>query len=138
MSYAMSWRYSGLTLIIILALGLAHCGRVVAGTEKVPPSWLTPPSHNDPESRLAMGEKLPLRCADISSLELIKGISDTLAFELLERRYEIMRAALQGSHVEAIQKAQGVGDKTAEKLLPYIDLTAPCSVTERYEVWEAP
>lgn len=83
-----------------------------------------------------MGEKLPLECADISSLELIKGISDTLAFELLEKRYEIMRAAFTESPVDAIQRAHGVGEKTAEKILPYLDLTAPCSVTERYEVWE--
>lgn len=83
-----------------------------------------------------MGEKLPLECADISSLELIKGVSDTLAFEILEKRYDIMRAALKGSHLEAIQRAHGIGAKTGERLLTYLDLTARCSVTENYEVWD--
>jgi Holliday junction resolvasome RuvABC DNA-binding subunit len=82
-----------------------------------------------------MGEKLPLECADISSLELIKGISDTLAFELLSKRYEIMRAAFQETRVKALQRAHGIGEKTAEKLLTYLDLTARCSGTEPYEVW---
>jgi len=134
----MSWRYSGLTLILILALLVAHAGLVCKRAENIPPTWLSPPPLDDPESRLAMGEKLPLECADISNLELIKGISDTLAHELLEKRYEIMRAALKGPHMEAIKRARGVGEKTAERLLTYLDLTAPCSITERYEVWEAP
>lgn len=131
-----SWRYSGLTLIIFLALLVAHSVRVFKRPEIVPPSWLTLPSHDDPESRLAMGEKLPLECADVSSLELIKGISDTLAFEILDKRYDIMRSAFTGSHLEAIQRAHGIGEKTAKKLLMYIDLTTPCSVSQRYEVWE--
>ena len=82
-----------------------------------------------------MGEKLPLACADISSLELIKGISDTLAFELLAKRYDIMRAAFDGNDYEAIQKARGVGVKTGEYLLRYLDLTTRCGVSARYEVW---
>lgn len=117
---------------------MAQSVRVFNRAENIPQSWLTPPSHDDPESRLAMGEKLPLACADISNLELIKGISDSLADELLEKRYEIMRAALKESHLEAIKRARGVGEKTAVRLLTYLDLTAPCSITERYEVWEAP
>ena len=82
-----------------------------------------------------MGMKLPLECTDMWSLELLKGISDTLALELLDNRYEIMRAALNGSHIEAIKKARGVGDKTAEKLLEYLDLQERCVTTESYELW---
>lgn len=121
-----------------MALIPAQLASLFQKPENIPNSWLIPPSHEDPESRLAMGEKLPLACADISTLELIKGISDTLAFELLEKRYEIMRAARDGSHLEAIQRAHGVGKKTGEKLLKYLDLTTRCSITDRYEVWEAP
>ena len=82
-----------------------------------------------------MGERLPLACADISSLELIKGISDTLAFELLAKRYDIMRAAVDTDDRNAIQKAHGVGAKTAEHLVRYLDLTTRCTVSTRYDVW---
>jgi hypothetical protein len=134
----MSWRYAGLTAILLLTLVASHVPRVLKKRETIPPAWLIPPSSDDPESALAMGEKLALACADLSSIELIKGISDTLAFELLDKRHDIIRAALKGSQLDAIQRAHGIGAKTAEKLLPYIDLTAPCSVTERYEVLKDP
>lgn len=134
----MSWRYSGLTLIIVMALIPARLLLLLEKPEVIPNSWLVAPSPDDPETRLAMGEKLPLACADIATLELIKGISDVLAFELLEKRYEIMRAALNETHLEAIQRAHGVGKKTGEKLLNYLDLTTRCSAKDPYEVWEGP
>lgn len=82
-----------------------------------------------------MGHKLPLECANVWSLELIKGVSDTLAFEMLDKRFTIMRAALNGSHRQAIQKARGIGEKTGERLLEYLDLTERCEVQEQLEVW---
>jgi len=83
-----------------------------------------------------MGLKLPLECADMWSLELLKGISDTLALELLDRRYEIMSAAFTGSQIEALKKAHGVGDKTGEKLLRYLELRERCESPNAFEVWK--
>lgn len=83
-----------------------------------------------------MGQKLPIACADVWSLELIKGISDPLAVELIEKRFDIMRAALNGSHQEAIQKARGIGDKTGERLLQYLALTERCETHENLEIWK--
>ena len=83
-----------------------------------------------------MGFKLSLECADMWSLELLKGVSDTLALELLAKRYEIMRAARSASQVDAIKKAHGIGDKTAEKLLEYLDLKERCDLKESYKVWD--
>ncbi len=82
-----------------------------------------------------MGHKLPLACADMWALELLKGVSDTLALELIDKRYEIIRASFNTSPVEAIKKAHGIGDKTATKLLEYLDLQERCHISEPYEMW---
>lgn len=132
----MSWRYTGLSFIFIIGALAGRLLSILVPREPIPLSWLDPPSHEDPEGRLAMGLKLSLACADMWSLELLKGVSDTLALELIEKRYEIMRAAFTGSQVEAIKKAHGIGDKTAEKLLEYLDLRERCGRTEQYHVWD--
>ena len=130
----MSWRYTGLSFILIFGALAGRLPSILVPREPIPLSWLDPPSHEDPEGRLAMGLKLSLACADMWSLELLKGVSDTLALELIDKRYEIMRAAFNGSQVEAIKKAHGIGDKTAEKLLAYLDLQERCERIERYEL----
>ncbi len=131
----MAWRYTGLSILILLSFAAMRIPPLLAPPLKVDPSWLIPPSHDDPEGRLAMGLKLPLECANVWSVELIKGVSDTLAFELIDKRFDIIRAALNGSHREAIQKAHGIGEKTGERLLEYLDLTERCDVEEHLEVW---
>lgn len=83
-----------------------------------------------------MGLKLPLACADLWSLELLKGVSDRLALELIENRSAIIKAAADGSDLNAIQQAHGVGEKTAAQLLEYLDLTERCQVKEQFEIWK--
>jgi hypothetical protein len=81
----------------------------------------------DPESTLAARDKLPLACADAANLELIGGVSDTLAFELVEKRDRILNGAQTGLHSEeALQLAHGIGAATARKLLSYLSLSATC------------
>ncbi len=82
-----------------------------------------------------MGYRLPIECANVWSLELIKGFSDTLAMELLDKRFEIMRAALDEPHLDALRRARGIGDKTAELFLRYLDLTERCTTTDRLLMW---
>ena len=84
---------------------------------------------------MAMGLKLPLQCANIFSLELIKGVSDTLAVELLTSRFDIIGHARTGSHVDAIQRAKGVGETTAKRLLVYIDLAERCETPGNLTIW---
>jgi hypothetical protein len=132
----MSWRYTGLSILLILVTVLVRLPSLMPPPSDIPQAWLDPPSHEDPEGRLAMGLKLPLECADMWSLELLKGISDTLALELLDRRYEIMSAAFTGSQIEALKKAHGVGDKTGEKLLRYLELRERCESPNAFEVWK--
>lgn len=131
----MSWRYTGLSIILILAAVAARIPSLIPSRETIPTAWLEPPAYDDPEGRLAMGFKMPLECADMWSLELLKGVSDTLALELIDKRYEIMRASFTTSDVDAIKRAHGVGDKTATKLLEYLDLQERCHINEPYEVW---
>lgn len=73
-----------------------------------------------------MGYPLPLACANVWSLELIKGISDTLALELIDKRREIVAAATREAPHSALQRAHGIGDKVANKLLRYISVTERC------------
>ncbi len=87
---------------------------------------------NDAESLLASGHPLPLLCADISSLELIPGISDNTAVQLLEKRDAIIRAERHGSIEESLQLARGIGTKTATKLARYLIANGVCDNAERY------
>ena len=73
-----------------------------------------------------MEYKLPLLCANVWSLELLKGISDTLAFEIVAKRFEIARSVRSEGHLNALQHAHEIGDKTAVKRLPYLELTERC------------
>ena len=82
-----------------------------------------------------MGYQLPLACANVWSLELIKGISDTLAFELIEKRREILIAATRESPESAIQRAHGVGEKVAPKLLRYLSVTERCHDPNQMELF---
>jgi hypothetical protein len=131
----MSWRHTALSLLILLCFLTTRMYLLLSPPPPIEPSWFIPPPHDDPEGRLAMGFKLPLSCADVWSLELLKGVSDTLAFELVAKRYEIMRAALNESPAAALGKARGIGDTTAAKLLKYLDLTERCEISEEFEVW---
>jgi hypothetical protein len=132
----MSWRYTGLSILILVAFLAMKIPPLLSSSPEVQPSWLLPPSYDDPEGRLAMGYKLPLQCADVWSLELLKGISDTLAFEIMAKRFEIARSVRSEGEINALQHAHGIGEKTASKLLPYLDLTERCEVSEKFEVWD--
>jgi hypothetical protein len=131
----MSWRHTALALLVLTCFLTTRIYLLLSAPQSTESSWFNPPPHDDPEGRLAMGFKLPLSCADVWSLELLKGVSDTLAFEMVAKRYEIMRAALTESPAEALGKARGIGDTTAAKLLRYLDLTERCELSEEFEVW---
>jgi hypothetical protein len=129
----MLWRYTGLCVLILLTFLGVRISSFFSPSPRFDPAWLNPPVHDDPEGRLAIGLKLPLACANVWSVELIKGVSDTLALELIDKRFEIMRAAFNGSQMDAIQRARGVGAKTAQQLLRYLDLTGRCELQEKFD-----
>jgi hypothetical protein len=114
----MSWRYTGLSILILVAFLAMKIPPLLSPSPEVQPSWLLPPSYDDPEGRLAMGYKLPLQCADVWSLELLKGISDTLAFEIVAKRFEIARSVRSEGELNALQHAHGIGGKPRASFSP--------------------
>ncbi|MEY4668276.1 MAG: hypothetical protein RL518_975 [Pseudomonadota bacterium] len=134
----MSWRHTGLSVITLLTFLGMKIPPLLARPPETASSWFVPPSHEDPEGRLAMGDTLALECLNVWSAELIKGVSDKLALELLDKRFAVMRAATTSSPLEAIQSVPGVGEKTAHRLLEYLDLRGRCETQERFEMWRHP
>lgn len=128
----MTWRYSILSLLIIVIALARALTLILRAPQEVPHEWLAVPPHSDPEGRLAMGQRIALACADHSALILIKGVSDTLAEELLSKRIEIIEAADEVGEEAALQRARGVGKKTAAKLVRAISLTERCEEYEPY------
>lgn len=59
-----------------------------------------------------------LNTADAAELDLLPGIGETLAGRILEYREQI-GGFIQ---VEQLLEVQGIGEKTLEKLRPYVEL----------------
>jgi len=104
-----------------------------------PISWLQSthvnPTPTDAESELATGDRIPLGCADISSLELIPGISDTIAISLIEKREEIQHSFEKTSLESSLQIARGIGPKNASKIARYLDVERPCTQADSYRLF---
>jgi hypothetical protein len=68
----------------------------------------------------------------MSDLELIPGVSDNLAKELLDKRDRIIAHARNHSAKEALQLARGVGVHKAEVLSSLLSLENACHQGEIY------
>ena len=80
----------------------------------------------DAESRLALGGKMRFESAEIYELELVPGISDSLAQNILRKKAAILFEAErlpEEKQSKALELAHGVGEKRAESLLRYLDLS---------------
>jgi hypothetical protein len=99
---------------------------------RIPAEWLSPKIDADAETLLAFGAQIPLACADMSDLELIPGVSDNLAKELLDKRDKIIAHARDSSPHEALQLARGVGERKAEVLSALLSLEDACYQGEIY------
>ncbi|MBX7137507.1 MAG: hypothetical protein K1X83_05935 [Oligoflexia bacterium] len=73
------------------------------------------------ETTLALGQKLLLSAASIYELELIKGVSDTLAFKI-ERAKAQLTICEKKSARSPLQAIKGIGQKTAQKLEQHLEL----------------
>lgn|GEM_PF-6263301 len=123
-------------IIVVSALRLAL--NLFIPLPRVPEAWLTPAFDADAETLLASGSRIALACADISDLELISGVSDTLAHELLRKRAEIIAHARHTSATEALQLARGVGTHKAKLLSRFISLEDGCYQSEQYLAHKRP
>jgi hypothetical protein len=126
----MSWRYSGLALILLsvslLPDSLIRLVSTLSTSAQIAVFHNRP--DDDAETIFARGDRLPLSCVDVSSLELIRGIADTVAFQLVGARQNVLAAYQSGdSERDAFQQVRGVGPATATLLTKYISLEGPCS-----------
>lgn len=80
----------------------------------------------DPESALAMGLRLPLKCTDTWGLELIPKVSTKVAKRIFMQRDQIIDKAAKSSEREALLEIYGIGEATAKHLLNYISLKGSC------------
>lgn len=123
-------------LVLIFAIRAAYV--VFERPSRIPAEWLQPRIDADAETLLAFGAQIPLACADMSDLELIPGVSDNLARELLDKRDRIIAHARAHSTHDALQLARGVGAHKAEVLSSLLSLQDACHQGEIYAPFLVP
>ena len=121
----MTCAYLKLSLVLILAFliryALHFCGEKSSHLELLH----NIEAINDPEGCLARGARLRLSKANMWALELIPGISDTLADNILTRRKYVRHVAphlTEGTRHTALEVVHGLGPKSARKLGKYIEI----------------
>ncbi len=132
----MTWRYSGLVLCLLftsLLPGTIAC--IAPATKELEqPLANQHPSYEDAETIFACGQRLPLHCAEVSSLEMISGISDTVAFQLIDAKEHILASYTRGdSELASLQRVRGVGPATGKLLSKHIRLEGICPAQELFE-----
>jgi ERCC4-type nuclease len=132
----MTWRYAALAFLTLALVTLTHTTVRTSRLFSTPRSAVSSSSTSDPESALACGKKISLSCADLSSLELIPGVSGATARNLLDTRTLILSVAKTGSPILALEHARGVGKKTAIKLAQFISLDPDRTCAPEYRPFE--
>ncbi len=125
------------TLLVLMLVIRAACV-ILERPVHIPAEWLSPRIADDAETLLAFGAPIPLACADMSDLELIPGVSDSVATELLEKRDRIIAHARENSAYAALQLARGIGVRKAELLSPLLSLEDACHQGDTYEPFRSP
>lgn len=118
----MQQRYALCSIGILLASLGSYLPRYLEPKITIKEEWFTPPPDASAETLLAMGEKIPFPCADMSDLLLIPGLSDKSAAALIEKREEILAhaAAAPPGDVRAFTLVHGIGEKRAAILGRYL------------------
>ena len=110
--------YLGLYLVILLTT-------VIKAFDSAPDTDFPILKTEDAESLLATNRKIDFATADEFELQMITNVGDTLSKNLLNSRALILIRAskLPCSEVyKSLTSAHGVGEKTALKLITYLDL----------------
>lgn len=122
------------TLTILLTL-ITTCR--LLPVQLILPTWVSTTHgagpQSDPESLLAAGERIALGCADLSALELIPGVSDSLAEALLAKRTAIALAHQTSPITTSLELARGVGPRNAASLARYLGTGDTCEGYETYK-----
>ena len=125
----MHWRYCGLAIVLVAFC----CARFLAntllpGSNAQDRDGIDLSGDSDPESRLAQGMRVSLHCIDVATLEMLNGVSDKLAFGLVDKRGNLLTMRQHGiSEMQALQTVHGVGAVKAKELTRYIRVDGSCN-----------
>lgn len=122
----MFWRTLGITCLALLLLTLREGVTSIFLVSPASPQTLETSSLRDAESFFAAGLQLPIGCARVTDLELISGISDTIARTLLRSREEDRSSSSMPAFRERLLSVKGVGPKLADSLLSFLSPISPC------------
>ncbi len=123
----MNWRLTALT-ILLCVMAFVRDGFFLLTTRSDALSSKTSlQAPSDPESLLARGRPLPLRCVAPVDLELIPGITDRLARELVEAAPRLDALAKRHGDVLALQSVKGIGPERSASLAELLSLQGTCS-----------
>ncbi len=121
----MNRHYLSLCVVILIFLVLRY---LVAGHISFPNPPLSRPSvfqPQDSESLLARGKRLWLITADLYSLELLSGISDSLAHEIIKSKRDVSAHAVwkvKKAPDNPLEYVHGIGEKRAKKFSRYLSV----------------
>ncbi len=77
------------------------------------------------EQQFALGRRIDLSSADLFDLELIPGVSDVLANNIINKREQILaieKDKIKKMNISPFELVHGVGKQTAKKLTKYLRL----------------
>lgn len=83
-----------------------------------------PLEYSDAESILSLGGKIDLASAGMYELELIPGISDRMAKNILESRTQVIdysQSVKRSDRWYSLLNVEGISEKKARKFVKYID-----------------
>ena len=117
----MQERYALCSIIIVITYLVFQIAGYLTPPLRPRAEWFIPPTNASAETLLAMGEKIPFGCADMSDLLLIPGVSDKSASTLLAQRDRIIAAAAGiPGHGSPFTLAHGIGEKRAALLARFL------------------
>jgi|688.fasta_scaffold21971_7 hypothetical protein len=122
----MRWRIISLASLLSITIALSDCSRFVAARSSHPLLSAARRSHTDAESLLAQGRLLPLLCSNANDLELLPGVTDRVAGELLASADTLARLTPELAPQDALLHVHGIGPKRAAFFAEHLDLSASC------------
>ncbi len=115
-------KFCRMGLLVLLGIHGALLFQARLRASQIPPSF---PKYENAEAAFALEQRIVFSRASIYELELIPGISDTLAFRIEAARPAILSAAAGESsktrHL-AFTTVHGIGEEIAQKLNKYLEL----------------